>query len=154
MHKNTKIHINTKDANKDDDIPSLWLLKLDKSACTQNRERTKKRKTHQYVNKYVKLKILTQIGQNRNNNPSLWLLKLDKSACTQTREREQNANVQILKILHKYWGFIRKYWKFCINIENIEFWYKTKNTHLPQVEKFYLKSFKPFYAQKWEFWTI
>ena len=76
---------NTKDANKD--IPSLWLLKLDKSACTQIRE---VREKYQYMNKYVKLKILTQIGQNRNNNPSLWLLKLDKSNLyTDQRERRK-----------------------------------------------------------------
>ena len=35
--------------------------------------------------------------------------------------------MQILKILHKYW-------KFNKDIENIEFCYKTKNTHLPQVK--------------------
>ena len=69
--------------------------------------------------------------------------------------------------MHRYWRFstniedlytntenLHKYWKFYKDIENIEFWYKMKNTHLPQVEKFYLKSFKPFYAQKWDFWTI
>ena len=38
-----------------------------------------------------------------------------------------------------------------MNIENIEFLVQNRKIHIYPRQKFYLKSFKPFYAQKWDF---